>query len=57
MEIGIFGDYHSFCTGYEATKLMWDVTMNSENTQVINDTIIKDKDEDDKGWERLLAEK
>ena len=38
-------------------KSMWDLTMNSENTEVINDTIIKDDDEDDKGWERLLAEK
>ena len=57
MEVGIFGDYHSFCTGYEAMKLMWDITMHSENTKVVNDTIIKDNDEDDKGWERLLADK
>lgn len=57
MEVGIIGDYHSFCTGYEAMRVMWDVTMNSTDTVVMNDTIIKDKDDDDKGWERLLAEK
>ena len=57
MEIGIIGDYHSFCTGYKAMKLIWDSMLREdENTSLIDAKIVaKNNDDDPIGWEKLLA--
>ena len=59
MEVGIIGDYHSFSTGYKAMKSIWETALNqrNQNTEIIDyHTIVKRNDDDDVGWEKILAQ-